>query len=73
MAAVDVPGDMTGDRWTERRRRRYANYLCIRSSAVAEGPRDALCQWKSCQLLRNSAETTCTKSPEQIEVTGAYF
>ena len=27
------------------------------------------CQLKSCQLPRNSAETTCTTSPEQIEVT----
>ena len=39
-----------------------------RSSAIAEGPRDASCQLKSCQLTRNSAETTCTTSPEQIEV-----
>jgi len=39
-----------------------------RSSAIAEGPRDALCQLKSCQLPRNSAETTCTTSPEQIKV-----
>ena len=31
------------------------------------GLRDALCQLKSCQLPRNSAETTCTPSPEQIE------
>ena len=30
--------------------------------------RDASCQLKSCQLPRNSAETTCTTSPEQIEV-----
>jgi len=29
-----------------------------RSSAIAEGPRDALCQLKFCQLPRNSAETT---------------
>ena len=36
--------------------------------AIAEGPRDALCQLKSRQLPRNSAETTCTTSPEQIEV-----
>ena len=35
-----------------------------RSSAIAEGPRDASCQLKSCQLPRNSAETTCTTSPE---------
>ena len=41
-----------------------------RSSAIAEGPRDASCQLKSCQLPSNSAETrpTCTTSPEQIEV-----
>jgi len=40
-----------------------------RSSVIAEGPRHASCQLKSCQLPRNSAETTCTTSPEQIEVT----
>ena len=34
-----------------------------RSSAIAEGSRDASCQLKSCQLPRNSAETTCTTSP----------
>ena len=28
-----------------------------RSSAIAEGPREASCQLKSCQLPRNSAET----------------
>jgi len=33
-----------------------------RSSAIAEGPRDA-----SCQLPRNSAETTYTTSPDQID------
>jgi len=38
-----------------------------RSSAIAEGPRDASWQLKSCQLPRNSAETTCT-SPVQIDV-----
>jgi len=37
-----------------------------RSSAIAEGPRDASCQLKSCQLPRNIAETTCT-SPDQID------
>ena len=42
--------------------------VLTRTSAVAEGPRDASCQLKSCQLPRNSAETTCTTSPEQIEV-----
>ena len=40
-----------------------------RSSVIAEGPRDPSCQLKSCQLPRNSAETTCTTSPEQIKVT----
>ena len=38
-----------------------------RSSAIAEGPRDASCQLKSCQLPRNSAETTYTTSPGQID------
>jgi len=33
-----------------------------RSSAIAEVPRDASCQLKSCQLPRNSAETTYTTS-----------
>jgi len=40
-----------------------------KSSAIAEEPRDASRQLKSCQLPRNSAETICTTSPEQIEVT----
>jgi len=39
-----------------------------RSSAIAERQRDASCQLKSCQLPRNSAETICMTSPEQIEV-----
>ena len=38
-----------------------------RSSAIAEGPRDASFQLKSCQLSRNSAETTYTTSPDQID------
>jgi len=42
--------------------------ILTRSSAIAEGPRDASCQLKSCQLPRNSAETTCTTSSKQIEV-----
>jgi len=60
---------------------RYPNFLIIqcrisrrkppyqtRSLAIADGPRDASCQLKSCQLLRNSVETTCTTSSEQIQV-----
>jgi len=43
-------------------------WLLTRSSAIAEGPRDASCRLKSSQLPSNSAETTCTTSPEQIEV-----
>jgi len=39
-----------------------------RSSAITDGPRDATCQSNSCQLLHNSIGTTCTTSPEQIEV-----
>ena len=42
--------------------------IWTRSSAIADEPRDASCQLKSCQLPRNSAETTCTTSPEQIDV-----
>ena len=41
---------------------------CTRSSAIADGPRDASCQLKPCQQPCNSAETTCTTSPEQIKV-----
>jgi len=41
--------------------------LITRSSAIAEGPRDASCQLKSCQLPRNSAETTYTTTPDQID------
>ena len=47
----------------------FALKLCgTKSSAIAEGPRDVSCQLKSCKLPGNSAETTCTTSPEQIEV-----
>ena len=48
--------------------RQITGYISTRSLAVAEWPRDASCQLKSCQLPRNSAETTCTTSPEQIKV-----
>jgi len=43
----------------------HITYACeappfsTRSSAIAEGPRDASCQLNFCQLSRNSAETTC--------------
>ena len=43
--------------------------VSTRSSAIAEGPRDASCQLKYCQLPRNSAETTYTTSPDQIDGT----
>ena len=47
----------------------FLPHCVTRSSATAEGPRDASCQLKSGQLPSNSAETTCTTtSPEQIEV-----
>ena len=56
----------------QHRRQRGARGACpscrTRSSAIAEGPRDASCQLKSCQLPRNSTETTCTTSHEQIKV-----
>ena len=40
-----------------------------RSSAIADGLRDATCQSNSCQLLHNSVGvTTCTTSSEQIQV-----
>ena len=43
--------------------------MATRSSAIAEGPRDASCQLKSCQLPCNSADTstTYTTSPDQID------
>jgi len=43
---------------------RSASIHSTRSSAIAEGPHDAPYQLKSCQLPSNSAETTCTTSPE---------
>jgi len=49
---------------TERDTHRKAN---TKSSAIAEGPHDASCQLKSCQLPHNSAETTYTTSPDQID------
>ena len=50
---------------TDTNRHRHATTaVTARSSAIAEGPRDASCQLKSCQLPRNSAETTSRISPE---------
>jgi len=45
-----------------------ATTVITRSSAIAEGPCDALRQLKFCQLPCNSAETTFMTSPEQIKV-----
>ena len=39
--------------------------LDTRSSAIADGPREALCQLKSCQL---HAGTSCTTNSQQMEV-----
>ena len=39
--------------------------ILTRSSAIAEGPRDA--SFKSCQLPRHSVETNYTTSPDQID------
>ena len=42
--------------------------LCSRSSATADGPRDAMCQSKFLQLPYSSVGTCCTTSPDQIQV-----
>jgi len=47
--------------------RQVTGYISTRSSAIAEWPRDASCQLKSCQLPLISAETTYTTSPDQID------
>jgi len=52
--------------------RRFTMLACLwhritRSSAIAEVPRDASCQLKFRQLPCNSAETTYTTSPDQID------
>ena len=41
-----------------------------RSSASAEGPRDAMWQSKCCQLPHSSVGTSCTRNREQIDVRG---
>jgi len=43
-------------------------YVDKQLSYRPEGPRDASCQLKSCQLPRYSAETACKTSSEQIGV-----
>jgi len=45
----------------------YQRLEKTRSSAIAEGPRDASCQFKFANC-HTSAETTCTTSPKQIKV-----
>ena len=57
IGACGVPGRLQGEGCS-------LLMMTTRSSPIAEGPRDASCQMKSCQLPRNSAETTCTTSPE---------
>ena len=55
----------TNDAWRcASEERTCCRYSSTRSSAIAEGPRDATCQLQSCQLPRNSAETTRTTRPE---------
>ena len=49
-------------------RKMYISAILTRSSAIAEEPRYASCQLKRYQLPRISAETTCTTSPDQIDV-----
>ena len=44
-----------------------AGRLVTRSCATAEGPRDALCRFKSCQLYC-TRRTSCTTNPQQIAV-----
>jgi len=42
------------------------SHVYTRSSAIADGPRDATFRSNSCQLLHSSVGTTCTTSPDQI-------
>ena len=42
--------------------RTLATYKLTGDSAIAEGPRDAPCQWKSCQLLHNCIEIPFEKA-----------
>jgi len=36
-------------------------------NSAADGPRDALCRLKSCQLLHNSIGTSCTTEQQEID------
>jgi len=49
--------------------RTVADPVKFRQEAQREGPRDAPYRLKSCQLPRNSGETTYTTSPDQIDGT----
>ena len=42
------------------------SHVYTRSSAIADGPRDATFRSNSCQLLHSSVGTTSTTSPDQI-------
>jgi len=46
----------------------YDHDIHYKKLTYHRGTADAPCQLKSCQLQHDSAETTCTTSPEQIEV-----
>ena len=62
MTQLNLPHGTNNEKWKTK-----TDKLQTRSSAIAEGPRDASCQLKYCQLPRNSAETTYTTSPHQID------
>jgi len=47
----------TAENQTDRQTDKVTEEAKTRSSAIAEGPRDASCQLKSCQLPCKSAET----------------
>ena len=50
------------DLFTYARLLRASSLHYVRGSAVAERPRDALCQWKSCQLLYNCRKNLISRS-----------
>ena len=61
-------GSVNNTLWIKKNRTLNSCPILKRSSSIAVVPRDASCQLKSCQSPRNSAETTCMTSSEQIEV-----